>query len=82
MIWNTNNEGGWTRYVDLTTDSKELEAISANAYQRNSDELMIRFSRRMDKIKFQSFGKVRKSVKSVVNDKELAKLSKMLLRTN
>ena len=74
--------GGWKRYVDLTTGSKELEAIDANADQMNSDELMIRFSRRMDKIKFQSFGKVRKSVKSVVNDKELAKLSKMLLRTN
>ena len=38
VIWNTNKEGGWKRYLDLTTDSKELEAIAAKASLRSSDE--------------------------------------------
>ena len=74
VVWNTNKEGGWEKYHDLTSDSRELESIAGNANDMNSDELMLKLSRRMEKIKFQSFGKVKKRMKTIANDRDLEKL--------
>ena len=73
-MWNTNKEGGWKRYLELTDDSAELNHITEQMDHSNSEEMMIQVSRRMEKIKFQSFGKVKKKVYSMETDKELSKL--------
>ena len=73
-MWNTNTEGGWKRYLELTDDSAELNHITEQMDHSNSEEMMIQVSRRMEKIKFQSFGKVKKKVYSMETDKELSKL--------
>ena len=74
VIWNTSKEGGWKRYYDLTTNSSLLEEIADNANSLNSEELMTHLSRRMDKIKFQCFGKVSKKSHTIATDKELSAL--------
>ena len=74
VIWNTNKENGWKKYLDLTTNCEKLESIANKENLLNSEEMMSQLSRRMEKIKFQSFGKVKKKVQSLENDKELSKL--------
>ena len=72
-MWNTNKVGGWKRYLELTTGSKELEQV---VLQSNPEQMMGELDRRLEKIKFQSFGKVTKTFKSLTHDKELTKLYK------
>ena len=74
VIWNTFKEGGWEKYRDLTTNSPELEEVNEMAKNLNSEELMNKISKRMEKIKFKSFGKVKRKITSVTNDKDLRKL--------
>ena len=74
VIWNTSKEGVWKRDYDLTTNSSLLEEIADNANSLNSEELMTHLSRRMDKIKFQCFGKVSKKSHTISTDKELSAL--------
>ena len=74
VIWNTFKEGGWEKYHDLTTNSPEMEEVNEMTKNLNSNELMNKISKRMEKIKFKSFGKVKRKITSVTNDKDLRKL--------
>ena len=82
IIWNTHKEGGWKKYYDLTTNSPELDAIAEETKKLDSEELMTRYSRRMEKIKFQSFGKVKRKISSMKNDKELSLLYEEKIKKN
>ena len=62
------------RYLELTSVSPELKQIAEQTDQSSSEEMMMKVSRRMEKVKFQSFGKVKKKVHSLDTDKELSKL--------
>ena len=74
MIWNTSKEGGWKRYYDLTSNSSQLEEIADLSDSLSSEKVMTHLSRRMDKIKFQCFGKVTKKNHTLAADKELSAL--------
>ena len=74
VIWNTNKEGGWNKYFNLTQNSKTLDEIAECSDDISSDEMMTQISRRMEKVKFQCFGKVTKKVQNISTDKELDKL--------
>ena len=74
VAWNTNKEGGWKRFMDLTSNCEKLEQIANHANHLDPEEMMIYLTRRMEKIKFQSFGKVKIKVQTLDNDKELDKL--------
>ena len=52
VIWNTHKEGGWERYLTLTTNSTDLEKIAEMAPKLDSEEIMTKFTTRMEKIKF------------------------------
>ena len=82
VIWNTHKDGGWEKYHDLTINDPKLEAIMEEANDLESDELMAKMSKRMDKIKFQSFGKVKRKISSINNDKELSKLYEEKIKRN
>ena len=81
VIWNTNKEGGWKKYLDLTEKSKPLEDIAVNMNELDSEQIMTMMSRRMEKIKFQCFGKVTKKTHSIATDKELSKLYEERMET-
>ena len=56
------------------SNCEKLEQLADQANHLNSEELMVQLTRRMEKIKFQSFGKVKMKVQTLDNDKELCKL--------
>ena len=58
----------------MTSNYKALDEITECSDDLNSDEMMTKISRRMEKVKFQCFGKVTKRVQSISTDKELDKL--------
>ena len=60
--------------MDLTSNCEKLEQIANHANHLDPEEMMIYLTRRMEKIKFQSFGKVKIKVQTLDNDKELDKL--------
>ena len=62
------------KYPDLTTNYNALEKIAANAENLSSEEIMNQLTRRMEKIKFKTFGKVQRKFKTIENDKDLIKL--------
>ena len=74
VLWNTNKIGCWEKYLDLTTNSNALENIAENAENLSSEEIMNQLTRRMEKIKFKAFGKVKRRFKTLENDKDLIKL--------
>ena len=59
-----------------------MEAIVEKANELESDELMTKMSKKMEKIKFQSFGKVKRKISSINNDKELSKLYEEKIKRN
>ena len=71
-IWNTNKEGGWEAFKTLTEDIDTF----ANCIDedRTTTENMDRILKKMTKIKFSAFGKVK--IKPSNIDKELKKLIK------
>ena len=60
--------------MDLTSNCEKLVQIADKANHLDSEELMVQLTRRMEKIKFQSFGKIKMKVQTLDNDKELCKL--------
>ena len=74
VMWNTRKEDGWKKYHELTSNDVKLKKIAESSNELSSDEIMGKLSRRMDKIKFQAFGKVKIKSRTVTNDRELAKL--------
>ena len=55
VVWNTNKEDGWKRFMDLTSNCEKLVQIPDKANHLDSEEVQL--TRRMEKIKFQFFWK-------------------------
>ena len=72
VMWNTNREGGWTKYEELTTENKVLDELALQE-DGDSDKMMKKLSKEMNDIKYKSFGKVKVKQNSKA-DKELVKL--------
>ena len=56
--WNTNKPGGWDKFISLTTSNEALEQI-ANTSLDDSNVIMNRIHKEMERIKYMSFGKVK-----------------------
>ena len=61
VSWNTNKEDGWKAYLDATTNNEMLEDLAMNADMRESNQIMSRMSKMINKIKLNCFGKVKVS---------------------
>ena len=65
-IWNTNREGGWSQYKELTGSEDKFKCIFDSKSESNSSEtttVMSKIDKTLEKIKYEAFGKVkRKSV--------------------
>ena len=70
-IWNTNREGGWEKFRELTNNAEEFVEILENE-NVSATELMNNIEKKLNKIKFKAFGKVRRQPS--LPDKELRKL--------
>ena len=58
-IWNTNKEGGWNRYKEMTNDDisilNEDDILGAS-----TTEVMSKLDKKINKIKYSAFGKVKR----------------------
>ena len=70
-IWNTNKEGGWDSYKMLTSNLGVFDKAFENE-NSSPTEVMERIERKLNKIKFNSFGKVKR--RPDLPDKELRNL--------
>ena len=70
--WNTNREGGWERFKELTTNNDVLFNI-ANVEDEDPEYMMNLLEKELTSIKFEIFGKVKFQNKTKA-DKELSKL--------
>ena len=70
--WNTNRDGGWNLYKELTTNNSAFHEI-AKCSDSNPEKIEKKLNNELNKIKFEAFGKVTYKNKSHA-DKNLAKL--------
>ena len=84
VSWNTNKEDGWKAYLDATTNNEMLEDLAMNADMLESNQIMSRMSKMMNKIKLNCFGKVKVSHGSDSNRRldELYKLKSYNVNMN
>ena len=73
--WNTNKEDGWLKYKSLTEKNEAFEGLIDNENLASTDD-MTKIDRKLNKIKFSAFGKVKKKQKQEKGDKELDNLYK------
>ena len=76
VSWNTNKKDGWKNYLETTTNNEMLDDLAKNADMLDSTQIMSRMSRFLNRIKLESFGKVKVSHSSESNRRleELYKL--------
>ena len=55
--WNTNKEGGWDVYKEITDEDSKLAAIGLDVID-DATKAMKKVNKELDKCKFQAFGKV------------------------
>ena len=80
ITWNTNKEGGWDVYKEITDEDSKLAAIGRDVID-DATEAMKKINKELDKCKFQAFGKVSVRQSPIVNkdiDSLFKKKSKML----
>ena len=70
-MWNTNREGGWELYENLTTENRVLEDAAKST--ANANEIMEIIHKELDNAKYSAFGKV-KVKDNCQYDKELAEI--------
>ena len=56
VIWNTNKEGGWEKYLAKTSNNKKLDELSIESDK--VDEMMHQISKEINSLKYICFGKV------------------------
>ena len=72
--WNTNKEGGWEAYSELTKKNLVLEEVAKDE-TNDANKIMVKMDKELDRIKFNAFGKVKE--KSCMKlDKEIEDLQK------
>ena len=72
--WNTNKEGGWSKFKEITGDDSKLADIGKDTIE-DATKTMKKINVELDKCKFQAFGKVTVKNTPVVN-KEIDNLFK------
>ena len=72
--WNTNKEGGWAAYTEMTTNNAKLEAI-AEVTNIDADTMMKKIDNELNNIKFKVFGNAKEKNKVTVS-KEIESLQK------
>ena len=68
-IWNTNKEGGWEKYKEMTEDNPKLEEVGRDS-SNDADKMMNIINKELNRIKYIAFGKVKTS-KKLKSNKEL-----------
>ena len=71
ITWNKNKEDGWAKYKSLTENNEAFKDLIDHDKLATTND-MFKIERRLTKIKFSAFGKVKK--KQNKDDKELNKL--------
>ena len=66
--WNTNKEGGWKTYTEMTSNNARLIDIANNKFDE-PDTIMKNIDKEMKSVKFKAFGKAKERAKPIV-DKE------------
>ena len=56
--WNTNKEGGWDAYSELTNNNVVLEEVAEDE-SNEANKIMVKMDKELDRIKFNAFGKVK-----------------------
>ena len=73
-LWNTNKEGGWKKFYNLTQENKVLEKVSTSAkFKGDPEKAMNTIDKEMTNVKFSAFGKVKYRDESSVS-RRLVKL--------
>ena len=72
--WNTNKEGGWEMYKELTKDNAVLKKVSKEVCD-DANKLMVTIDKELDSIRFKSFGKTKEKSKLKIS-KELESLQR------
>ena len=70
-IWNTNREGGWSRYKELTDDDMSLVGTlqKDNISGESTTDSMNKIQKKLTRIKYSAFGKVKvKRKKNIGNN--------------
>ena len=70
-IWNTNKEGGWSLYKELT-DKEDLFEKVFESDNKSNTEAMGKIEKTLNKIKYNAFGKVKRKVSNKVSSEPLA----------
>ena len=78
--WNTNEDGGWEAYTEMTANNTRLLDI-ANNPKDDPDNIMKNIDKELTNIKFKSFGKAKKKSKFSIS-KEMDALQKDIYRKN
>ena len=65
--WNTNKEGGWEAYKQMTTSNAVLEEISKDTSEE-PNKIMMKMDKELDKVKYQAFGRVKERKVSMCKD--------------
>ena len=72
MVWNTSKPDGWKQYNLLSAESTQMEALAVNDNEDVSETMKL-FQKAKEKIKYQSFEKIR-ITSNGPNNPELKKL--------
>ena len=81
-IWNTNREGGWSRYKELTEDDMSV-VEAAKKPNISTTEVMCMIDKEMTRINHSAFGKVkrkRNNVKRFLSDEQSEDTNSQLLK--
>ena len=57
-MWNLAKEGGWKRYKELTDQYIKKLDLVIDDEQLSTEEIMIKMSKILEKVKFKSFGTI------------------------
>ena len=58
LQWNTNREGGWEKFEEMTTNNRVLDTIAVEV-DGKPEAMMKQFDKEMRRVKFEAFGKVK-----------------------
>ena len=65
-MWNTNKDGGWEKYKELTEDNTKLQEVAVDSSE-DPDHMMNKIDKELNRIKYIAFGKVKLIQKPKVN---------------
>ena len=76
LNWNTRKEDGWKKYFQFTTNNERLDNLARSSEELSTNEMVEKITTVMNKIKFQSFGKIKIS-NGAAKNRELDELYRL-----